>query len=88
MPTLIGRNVSGPSFHIADWSTDDEQTVRPAPGFFRRVLSARNDERRETTDSHARYFGPKLDGHSLTAGSGQRIAPTRFQDWLREFVAG
>jgi uncharacterized protein YbjT (DUF2867 family) len=48
----------------------------------RRVLSAKNDPRRVTTDIHARYFGAELDERSLTPGANPRIAPTRFEDWL------
>jgi uncharacterized protein YbjT (DUF2867 family) len=50
----------------------------------RRVLSAKNDPRRVTADVHARYFGAKLDEHSLTPGDNPRIAPTRFEDWLSQ----
>jgi len=41
-----------------------------------------------TADVHARYFGAELDDHSLTPGSNARIAPTRFEDWLGQSVAG
>jgi uncharacterized protein YbjT (DUF2867 family) len=54
----------------------------------RRVLSANNDPRPVTADVHARYFGTELDYHSLTPGSNARIAPTRFEDWLSQSVAG
>jgi uncharacterized protein YbjT (DUF2867 family) len=54
----------------------------------RRVLSAKNDVRLVETDVHARYFGAELDDHSLTPGSNARIAPTRFEDWLSQSVAG
>jgi uncharacterized protein YbjT (DUF2867 family) len=54
----------------------------------RRVLSARKDPRRVAADVHALYFGTELDDHSLTPGSGARIAPTRFEDWLSDSVAG
>jgi uncharacterized protein YbjT (DUF2867 family) len=54
----------------------------------RRVLGARHDPRRVTADVHARYFGTELDEHSLTPGSNARIAPTRFEDWLSQSVAG
>ena len=54
----------------------------------RRVLRAKNDPRRVTADVHALYFGTELDDHSLTPGSGARIAPTRFEDWLSESVTG
>jgi uncharacterized protein YbjT (DUF2867 family) len=53
----------------------------------RRVLRANNDSRVVTADVHARYFGAELADHSLTPGSNARIAPTRFEDWLRESVA-
>jgi hypothetical protein len=39
-------------------------------------------------DVHGRYFGAELDEHSLTAESNARIAPTRFEDWLSQTVAG
>jgi uncharacterized protein YbjT (DUF2867 family) len=49
----------------------------------RRVLNASDDPRQVTADVHARYFGAELDDKSLTAGDDARIAPTRFEDWLR-----
>jgi uncharacterized protein YbjT (DUF2867 family) len=54
----------------------------------RRVLKANNDAREVTPDVHARYFGAELADHSLTPDSNARIAPTRFEDWLSESVAG
>jgi uncharacterized protein YbjT (DUF2867 family) len=54
----------------------------------RRVLRANNDPRPVTADVHARYFGTELADHSLTPGSNARIAPTRFEDWLSQSVAG
>jgi uncharacterized protein YbjT (DUF2867 family) len=54
----------------------------------RRVLRANNDPRPVTADVHARYFGSELDDHSLTPSSNARIAPTRFEDWLSQSVAG
>jgi uncharacterized protein YbjT (DUF2867 family) len=54
----------------------------------RRVLSANDDPRPVTADIHARYYGAELDDHSLTPGGNARIAPTRFEDWLRQSVAG
>jgi uncharacterized protein YbjT (DUF2867 family) len=50
----------------------------------RRFLGARNDPREVTADVHARYFGAELDDDSLTPGDDARIAPTRFEDWLRQ----
>jgi len=54
----------------------------------RRVLRAKDDPRAVTADVHARYFGAELADHSLTPGSNARIAPTRFEDWLSQSVAG
>ena len=53
----------------------------------RRILYANNDARQVTADVHARYYGAELEDHSLTPGSDARIAPTRFEDWIGEFVA-
>jgi uncharacterized protein YbjT (DUF2867 family) len=53
-----------------------------------RVLRANNDPRAVTADVHARYFGTELADHSLTPDSNARIAPTRFEDWLTQSVAG
>jgi uncharacterized protein YbjT (DUF2867 family) len=54
----------------------------------RRVLLAHNDERLVEADKHARYFGAELDERSLTPQGEARIAPTRLQDWLSQYVAG
>jgi uncharacterized protein YbjT (DUF2867 family) len=49
----------------------------------RRWLRACDDRREVTADVHASYFGAELDDRSLTPGDDARIAPTRFEDWLR-----
>ena len=48
------------------------------------LLSARDDPRQVTADVHARYFGAQVEDRSLTPGDDARIAPTRFEDWLRQ----
>jgi uncharacterized protein YbjT (DUF2867 family) len=53
-----------------------------------RVLRANNDSRPVTADAHARYFGAELAEHSLTPGGNAVIAPTRFEDWLSQSMAG
>jgi uncharacterized protein YbjT (DUF2867 family) len=50
----------------------------------RRVLSANNDPRQVAADVHARYFGAELNDQSLIPGDNARIAPTHFEDWLRQ----
>ena len=49
-----------------------------------RFLSAKHDGREVITDVHARYFGAELNDQSLIPGDNPRIAPTRFEDWLRQ----
>lgn len=53
----------------------------------RRVLASRNDPRTVVTDGDAGYFGGTVTDTSLVPGNdpaitSQRIAPTRFEDWL------
>ena len=48
------------------------------------MLSANGDARRVTGDGGARYFGAELDDGSLIPGDDARIAPARFEDWLRQ----
>jgi uncharacterized protein YbjT (DUF2867 family) len=59
----------------------------PFDELVRRVLEAENDPREVIADADARYFGAKLDESSLTPGDEPRIAPTRFEDWLRAGTA-
>jgi uncharacterized protein YbjT (DUF2867 family) len=53
----------------------------------RRVLEAEKDERLVEADVHARYFGAELAEDSLIPESNARIAPTPFEDWLRQYIA-
>jgi uncharacterized protein YbjT (DUF2867 family) len=56
----------------------------PLDELARRVLNASDDPRQVTADVHARYYGAELDDRSLVPGDDARIAPTRFEDWLRQ----
>ncbi|KRC51678.1 NmrA family transcriptional regulator [Leifsonia sp. Root227] len=54
----------------------------------RRVLEARGDARTVVADESAGYFGGTVTDTSLVPGNDEaitalRIAPTRFEDWLR-----
>jgi len=49
-------------------------------------LTARHDAREVVIDPKARFFGAEVDERSLLPGSAARIAPTRFDDWLRGSV--
>lgn len=53
--------------------------------FVRRFLSATKDQRKVTTDVHARYFGAELNDQSLVPGPNDkpRLGTTRFDDWLK-----
>jgi len=43
----------------------------------------KKDSREVAADVQARYFGAELNDQSLIPGDNPRIAPTRFEDWLR-----
>jgi uncharacterized protein YbjT (DUF2867 family) len=53
--------------------------------FVRRFLSATKDQRKVTTDVHARYFGAELNDQSLVPGPNDKpgLGTTRFDDWLK-----
>jgi uncharacterized protein YbjT (DUF2867 family) len=55
--------------------------------FARRFLRATRDQRKVTTDVHARYFGTELNDQSLTPANSARLAPTRFEQWLSRSTA-
>lgn len=60
----------------------------PLDELARMYLAAKHDSTYQIlADVHARYFGSVLNDQSLVTGPGARIAPTRFQDWLRAAVA-
>ncbi|NIJ21642.1 uncharacterized protein YbjT (DUF2867 family) [Sphingomonas naasensis] len=48
------------------------------------IATAHEDGRRVVADVHARYFGAELGERSLLPGPDARIAPQRFDDWLRD----
>ena len=52
----------------------------------RRLFAATADNRTVTTDPESGYFGAQLDDTALiaTPGSNAWIAPTSYEDWLRE----
>jgi hypothetical protein len=40
------------------------------------------------TDADARYYGIKVSERSLTPDNAERVAPTRFDDWLGQVAHG
>jgi uncharacterized protein YbjT (DUF2867 family) len=53
----------------------------------RQFLSATQDTRQVVMDTHARYFGAKLDEQSLIPRGNSHIGATRFKDWLSHSTA-
>jgi uncharacterized protein YbjT (DUF2867 family) len=50
------------------------------------ILTANDDTRWISVDPDALYFGARFDGEPLICNR-PRLAPTRFDDWLREWIA-
>jgi len=50
------------------------------------ILTANEDTRWISVDPDALYFGAQFDGEPLTCDR-PRLAPKRFEDWLREWIA-
>jgi uncharacterized protein YbjT (DUF2867 family) len=50
----------------------------------RRFLGDDDGVRLVRTDGHALYFGAEVEAHTLTPGPDARIAPTRFDDWVKQ----
>lgn len=51
------------------------------------ILAANDDRRIIVADAQALYFGAVLRDDTLIPGDHPRFAPTRFEDWLRLYVA-
>jgi uncharacterized protein YbjT (DUF2867 family) len=51
------------------------------------ILAANEDSRMVVADAQALYFGAVLQDDTLVPGDHPRFAPTRFDDWLRLYVA-
>jgi len=52
----------------------------------RQFLKATGDARTVVTDPKALYYGLTLNDQSLTPGAHPRLGPTRFEDWLRQYL--
>ena len=50
------------------------------------ILTANEDPRWISVDPDALYFGAQFNGEPLTCNR-PRVAPKRFEDWLREWIA-
>jgi uncharacterized protein YbjT (DUF2867 family) len=49
-----------------------------------RYLKATNDPREVVGDSHATYFGARIDNRSLVPGDNPQLGTTRLETWLRQ----
>ena len=49
-----------------------------------RYLKAVGDPREVVGDPEARYFGGRVEERSLVPLGEARLAPTRFEDWLKQ----
>jgi uncharacterized protein YbjT (DUF2867 family) len=54
----------------------------PLDEMARQVLAVDGDRRSVTPDPSTRYFGARIDDHSLTPDNGAHIGHTTFQEWL------
>jgi uncharacterized protein YbjT (DUF2867 family) len=52
--------------------------------FIRRGLEAHDDTRDVIADPDARYFGSRLDEHTLVPDEDARLAETHFEGWLNQ----
>src|SRR5919107_2467198 len=56
----------------------------PLTGFAARFLRAVGDPREVVGDPEARYFGGRVEEHSLVPIGEARLGLTRFEDWLKQ----
>ena len=51
------------------------------------VLRAQRDARRVEPTSDARFYGTRVDDHTLMPGRAARLGAMRFADWLRQHIS-
>jgi len=56
----------------------------PLKELIQRLFVTTHDTRPVVADPAARYFGAKIDDHSLTAGAQARLGPTSLEKWLTD----
>jgi len=56
----------------------------PMDEVVRQYLRATKDPRQVTTDAQAMYYGLQMTDQSLRPGKSPRLAPTRFDTWLKK----
>ena len=52
----------------------------------REFLNATQDKRQVVVDTHARYFGAKLDDQSIVPRGNSHIGATHYKDWLTHSI--
>lgn len=78
---LARSALSGPANAIVEIAGPD---AYPLPVLAEEILTANEDCRAVISDPSALYFGAHVEGVFLTGGDHPRLAPTRFEDWLRQ----
>ena len=81
--TLVDVTLGSPVNGVVDLAGPEQFRFEE---IIRRFLSATHDTRQVVTDSHARYFGAKLEDQSLVPKGNSYIGVTRFEDWLRHLM--
>ena len=52
----------------------------------REFLNATQNKRQVVVDTHARYFGAKLDDQSIVPRGNSHIGATHYKDWLTHSI--
>jgi uncharacterized protein YbjT (DUF2867 family) len=78
---VAGATISGPTNGITNIAGPEKSGM---DDFIRSALAASNDPRQVVGDPEARYFGTKLDDHTIvpTDDEDATIYPTRYGDWM------
>jgi uncharacterized protein YbjT (DUF2867 family) len=76
---MADYTVAQPLNRIVEIAGPEEMGIDEAA---RRFLQATGDARQVITDDNAPYYGMKVTERSLTPDHADRLAPTRFEDWL------
>jgi uncharacterized protein YbjT (DUF2867 family) len=78
---VAGATISGPTNGITNIAGPEKSGM---DDFIRSALAASNDPRQVVGDAEARYFGTKLDDHTIvpTDDEDATIYPTRYGDWM------
>jgi uncharacterized protein YbjT (DUF2867 family) len=83
--TLVDVTLGSPANSIIDLAGPERFHFDE---IIREYLIATQDTREVVTDDHARYFGAKLDDHSLVPIGSSQLGATRYDNWLCHSAVG